>query len=493
MSLDLHWILDIVALVPLSVVFISMLFFRKSAQISSLIGISIALLLSICIGFEWQITDMFNILFASLLLTLNVAYVILPGLMFNSLIRRQGLTRSLAQWIFQLPISKEAKTLLILLGLAPAVESLTGFGISIFLTIPILYSLYSLNKTMQLGLISIHIMPWGTLGLATLIGSMLTGLESQKLGILTSWTSSLIFPYLGVVSAYLISETHHIKNMTLAFVLGSLLSLHLIICNQFLNVEVAGVISGFCVCIIGLYFLKKGSLQLKQGLVLFFPYMILLGFVLIQRMIPGLYETLSEIWVLKTQDVSFRPLTSPGTLLILVILTLLMFKPSCYIHINMKEVFQKSKKAITGIGLFLLLSQILVQTEMLDALINQVRHVFTQKQILILSPFLGMLSGLTTGSNVGGNALLINAQYKLGNNEGLSGLLAALQNSSAGHAVFSSIPMILLFLEILRDQSGKKVPPEYKVLRFTLLILIGILILLSLTGYILAQIMGYVS
>ena len=129
-------------------------------------------------------------------------------------------------------------------------------------------------------------------------------------------------------------------------------------------------------------------------------------------MIPGFYNKLSQIWVLKAGGVSMSPLTSPGLLLAVVTLALFIYRPSC--SINMKEVLNKSKKPLLGMGLFFVLSQILVQTGMLKALISQIGHVFSDIQIVLISPMLGILSGLATGSNVGGNALLIKAQYEIG-------------------------------------------------------------------------------
>ena len=486
-----YQITDIAALMPLAVVFISMLLLRKSAVFSNILGICVACLISIYIGFQWQATHILNTIFASMLLTLTVALVIIPGFTFNSLFRSHGFAHNLTKWIEELPINREAKTLLILLGLAPAIESLTGFGVSLFLTISVLYPLYSLKKTAQLGALSMNIMPWGTLAMATVIGGMLIHHDPQELGFLTSLTSALIYPYIGIISALVISDRNQTKNIILGFFIGSLLSLSLIISNWLLNTEVAGVISGFIVCIIGLYFLKNGPIKFKQGLILLLPYLILLGLVFFQRIIPGFYENLSQVWILTAGSVSVSPFTSPGILLALVTLALFIYKPSH--SINIKEILKKSKHPLLGMGLFFILSQVLVQTGMLRALVSQIGRIFSDTQIVLISPILGALSGLATGSNVGGNALLIKAQYEMGiessGNEQLAILLTALQNSGAGHAVFASIPMIILLLGILRDESDGKAPAENEILRFTLRITFGILIILSTAGYVLMHMM----
>lgn len=492
MAPDVHRIVDFSALLPLAIVFISMLALRTSAMMSSAIGIGAAVLVSIYADFDWQPRHVLRILGASGLLTMAVALVIVPGLSFNSLVRSHGVARRLAQWVQELPVSREAKTLLVVLGLAPAVESLTGFGVSLFLTVSIIYPLYPLRKTAQLGLLSMNIMPWGTLGMATVIGAMLIGGDAQKLGALTSLTSAAVYPYLGVAAACVVADEHRTRHVLLGFALGSLLALSLIVSSRLLNVEAAGVASGFFVCAVGLWILKDGVVQLRQGLVLLVPYASLLGLVLVQRITPGLHESLAEVWVLSVGDVSVSPLASPGILLALVTLMLLVHKPGH--RINAKEVFRKSRKTLLGMWLFLVLSQILVQTGMLKVLATQTGKVLTVTQMVLASPSLGVLSGLITGSNVGGNALLIDLQHQLGRaigaSENLAGLLAALQNSGAGHAVFSSVPMILLLLGILRDESGGRAPAEHDVLRFTLQVIIGVVILLSAAGYALARVMG---
>ena len=487
-----HRIADLFGLLPLAIVLICMLALRTSAVMSSAVGIGAAVLVSICADFDWQPHHVLRILGASGLLTMAVALVIVPGFSLNSLVRSHGMTHRLAQWVQELPVSRETKALLVVLGLAPAVESLTGFGVSLFLTVSIIYPLCSLRKTAQLGLISMNIMPWGTLGMATVVGAMLIGGDAQKLGALTSLTSAAIYPYFGVAAACVVADEHRTKYALLGLALGSLLALSLIVSSRLLNVEAAGVASGFVVCAVGLWILKDGVVRIRQGMVLLVPYASLLGLVLVQRITPGLHESMAEIWVLSAGGVSLSPLASPGILLVLVALVLLVRKPRH--RINASEVFRKSRKTLLGMWLFLVLSQILVQTGMLEVLAIQVGKVLTVTQMVFVAPLLGVLSGLITGSNVGGNVLLIDLQHQLGQaigaSENLAALLVALQNSGAGHAVFSSVPVILLLLGILRDESGGQAPAEYDVLRFTLQMIIGVVILLSVAGYVLARAMG---
>ena len=491
MSAETTWIRDVAVIVPIAVVATGMLVVRTSALTASVLGIGTAVLMSLWAGFEWRPANVREMVFASLLLTANVAMVIVPGLAFSALVRRHGLTRGLARWVRRLPVSREGKTLLVVLGLAPAIESLTGFGVSMFVTVPILYPLYSWARTARLGLLSMNIMPWGTLGLATSVGAMLVGRESGHLGVLTGFTSALVFPYIGAVTAWYVSDRPDGRRLMLGLGLGGLLSLALIVCNWLLGVEAAGVVSGAVVSVVGLVFLKSGAVRLRPGLLVLWPYMLLLALVLVQRLTPGLHAGLAEAWVLRADGVRFSPLTSPGILMALAATTLFFRRPSR--RIDVKNILVKASTILASVGLFLLLSQVLVQTGMLDSFVARMGRGLTEAQMIVVSVLLGGLSGFTTGSNVGGNALLVAAQYRAGlaggGGEDTAGLLAALQNSGAGHAVFSSLPIIVLLLGILRDESGGAGPAEHELLRFALRTVLGIVLLITVAGLLLAKIL----
>ena len=66
-------------------------------------------------------------------------------------------------------LKPENKALILLLGFLPAVESLTGFGVSLFLGVPIFLKLFPQKKALKLSVLGMNIMPWGTLALATII------------------------------------------------------------------------------------------------------------------------------------------------------------------------------------------------------------------------------------------------------------------------------------------------------------------------------------
>ena len=87
----------------------------------------------------------------------------------------------------------DAQVLFIVLGLAPLLEAMTGFGVSLIATVPLLMSLFSRPVGMRLALTGMAIMPWGTLELATAIGALLTGVPAATLGSHSALLSAPVF------------------------------------------------------------------------------------------------------------------------------------------------------------------------------------------------------------------------------------------------------------------------------------------------------------
>ena len=93
--------------------------------------------------------------------------------------------------------------------------------------------------------------------------------------------------------------------------------------------------------------------------------------------------------------------------------------------------------------------------------------VFTSA-ILTISAALGMLSGNITGSNVGGNALMMTLQQSIGASLDNGLLFAAVQNSAAGFAVFTSSAIVVLTMTIAKNFERNSVVSEHQLVAFGL-------------------------
>jgi lactate permease len=485
----INLLISICALLPIVSVILCILLFKKNSVFSSFFGLIIAIFISFSFNqYKIDFLQFVEAAKSAFILSLSAILVIVPGLYLNGVIREQKYIDKITYWVENLPISPANKSLILLTGFLPAVESLTGFGVSLFLSVPIFLKLFPSNIALKLSLLGMNIMPWGTLALATVIGSSLLQEMPAKLGTLTSLTSSIIFPYLALASLYVIGSKKTLyKHAVTAIFLGVSLSLFLFVSNYFLSAETAGVISGIVTGLIGIYisYPKKSQIKNLFSLVFlrtFLPYFLVLLIIGITNLIQPVDLFISQLLVLKSQTVKFSLFASPGITLILVSLIMQAIKP---VKISIPAILSKSRNACLSITTFLLLSQVMLQSGMIKNLATSISQYAGAQLFTVLSPLIGMMSGFVTGSNTGGNALLIAAQQKLGDEWGQGLLFSAAHNSGAGHAVFSSIPIIVLVLTIFKDEafSDHLAVEESSLLTFTLKVSIGIYfsILLSLS------------
>jgi len=480
---------SICALLPIIAVILCILVFKKTSVFSSCFGLILAIFVSILFHrYRIDLSQFIEASTSAFILSLSAIFVILPGLYLNGVIREQKYIDRITHWVEILPIPPANKALILLTGFLPAVESLTGFGVSLFLSVPIFLKLFPSDTALKISLLGMNIMPWGTLALATVIGSSLIQEIPAKLGTLTSLTSFIIFPYLALASLYVLGGKNTLyKHALTAIFLGVSLSTFLFLNNYFFAAETAGVISGIVTGLIGIYISYPNKSQIKDlfnlsFLQTFLPYFLVLLIIATTNLIQPIHLFISNILVLKSQNVHFSLFASPGITLILVSLIMQAMKP---VKVSIPAILFKSRNACLSITTFLLLSQVMLQSGMIKNLATSISQYAGVQLFTVLSPLIGMMSGFVTGSNTGGNALLIAVQQKLGDEWGQGLLFSAAHNSGAGHAVFSSIPIIVLVLTIFKDEafSDHLAVEESSLLTFTLKASIGIYfsILLSLS------------
>ena len=214
------------SLLPIISVIFCLLYGKKNAVFSSLVGLGVTGFLIISID-SYTVTgkQLLDIATSTFILSLSAIIVIIPGLYLNSVISKQKTIDNMTAWIEKIPLKPENKALILLLGFLPAVESLTGFGVSLFLGVPIFLKLFPQKKALKLSVLGMNIMPWGTLALATIIGSTLIQQPLKKLGTITSLTSFIVFPYIALVSLHVIGGFKALRRFAiLALFLGLALS-----------------------------------------------------------------------------------------------------------------------------------------------------------------------------------------------------------------------------------------------------------------------------
>lgn len=141
----------------------------------------------------WRSTTLLAATEDTAVLFASTAFVIVPGLTFVIVIERLGVNLALSQWVRSLGLRPGDQLVFIVLGLAPLLEAMTGFGVSLIATVPLLLSLFERRVALRIALAGMAIMPWGTLGLATVIGASLSHLDASALASTSALTSAPVF------------------------------------------------------------------------------------------------------------------------------------------------------------------------------------------------------------------------------------------------------------------------------------------------------------
>lgn len=374
----------------------------------------------------------------TVLLTASAGAVIAAGLFFVEATGHRGATEAIGTWVRGLPGGSGLKTTALVVGLAPLLESLTGFGVSLVVVVPAALAMLPRAAALRTSLVALNVMPWGTLGLATLVGAQLAGLKPAELGPASALTSAGVFP-LAAVLASALAGARHAAVLLGSAALGALFSGVLWLANTFLGVAVAGVLAGLATLAAALLALRLRGHRLPPPPAAAWPYAALLAAALMQQIALQRFPALADLTIDGSTN-GWAPLTSPALALLAAGLLAQRGAPAS------DMVRAASRRGLTPVGallLFVLMAQLMAQGGMVQSLTGLLRTA-SGDAALALTAGLGLVAGYMTGSNVGGNALLMAPAVALGEAVGKPLLFAAVQNSAAGHAVLAAVPMVAL-------------------------------------------------
>ncbi|WP_067547741.1 hypothetical protein [Nocardia crassostreae] len=564
------WVL---AVIPLLVVLGMITGWRRPAHWAAAAGVSVA---AVLVWWRPEFTmpedGLTGAAAGAGLLVLNAAAVMLPGVYLSQVFTRRGVDRDLREWVRALPLSGPAKIALMVAGIAPMVEALTGFGVSLLVTVPVLLALAPPATALRQAMLGMNIMPWGTLGLATVIGAALTGLPVTTLGSATAVTSAAVFPLVTVWAVLLARPRRRLRAATLAAGAGLLLATGLLICNRLGLVSPAGVLAGLFTTTIGLALcairrrgavtpdpapatsgakaesavalassesvvsgtMQTSSESVASGVVhtssgsaasgvalttsgsvafgaaqvissatdrsssgepvveaelepagrllpphaVLSAYGLVLGGIAVLRAATAVGVPALE---LRAGGASFALLSSPCPALLIAALLLDRGRP----HVpDLRAALVRAGRPLLALTGFVVLGRLLADTGMIAAVGGAVATA-PPLAIALAAPALAMAGGFVTGSNVGGDVLMMPLQQQLAP-AGLDTWFAAIQNSGAGHAVFTSLPMIMLILAVAGDRAASV--SDHHLLRFGLRVAAAIYAVLAAAAIIVVSV-----
>jgi len=389
------------------------------------------------------------------ILELLVGLVIFPGILFVEGTNRGGSQRALVRAIETLNLEPARKVILIAVGIGVMMESLTGYGVSMFVTVPLLLKEVSRGRAIYLALIGMSLMSWGALSITALLGAELAGLAAHVLASEMLFTSGPIAAVLPLFCLVFMPNVT-IKNAIYALVSGVVLVSGIAVSSHYVGVEIAGVGGGLAV-IVFVILSSDGARSFVKSITTpeIRPYGLLIIMVVLQKAVFPIFSDAGITLVVETERVSFHVLNSPGIPLFLVfIYCFLSFPPEKRFargYVVFKHAVTRSWPALTSIFAFLMTARLLVEIESIQSLANLV-STYGLYSAAVFTAVLGAIGSYVTGSGTASTALFMVSAVATGDSLNAIPLFASLQLSAGAHAGVASLPIIAILLAALPNE-----------------------------------------
>ncbi len=367
----------------------------------------------------------------ALLLALEVGAILLGGIAFDELTRQTGTVTQLASRLQRLVPNPSRFVLLVVLGLTPFFESITGFGIGAVIAVSLLravgYRGAPLGILSLLGLVAV---PWGALAPGTLVAARLTGLSFTQLGIASALLSLPLFLLSGLVALALAAGRDGLRTAwPLLLQAGLALWLGISAANAVFGTPLAGALGSLFAIAALLGNSLRHSLD-RNFLRAFSPYGVLIGLLLLGRITaPALAPIAPSVASVTTH---------PAVALALACLALWRRdRPSRPLALWLLPAIRRWRPAASTTLLFLGLGSVLIASGLTTELARLIATLRTG--VFLAVPWLAGFGGFFTGSNTGANAMFAAAQHHTAGLLGLSPLLLiGVHNVAASWATMAS-------------------------------------------------------
>ena len=174
----------------------------------------------------------------------RVLYVLFGGLSLYNLLSAGGAVLGVSEFLGRLEPEKEALALVVVIGAAPFFESVTGFGVAVVISAPILLGAgFSPLRAAVLSSWGQCAVPWGALGVGTVIGADLAGLSFGYLSDLSAFLNLPLYPIYGVAAVALAGGWGTVRSRgTEAAFLGLVAGVGTLVTSLYFIPEISGAI-----------------------------------------------------------------------------------------------------------------------------------------------------------------------------------------------------------------------------------------------------------
>lgn len=360
---------------------------------------------------------------------MEVLLIVAGGLLLSEVLRQAGGQAALASWIRGRAGQGVGAILLVVHGVTPFAESLTGFGIGVTIGIPLLAHFgLPARKVAVIGLLGLCAVPWGSMGPGTLIAATMSGLSFHDLGVASAAISIIPFVVTGVTAAWLAASPKERGKAVLQGALsGVALTLAIAAANLLFGTAPAGALGALAMIVLHVLFghRRSSGLGLETiGRRALWSYAILLGGVL------------AAGWAVRATGLSenWRYLGSPALWLFIAAAWFARGRPAPQ---SLHKTWTSWRQVAPVTGLFILLGILMAVSGMAAHLARTLAGAGTA--YLAAAPFVGAVGGFVTGSNAGANAMFATTQAEIARSLGVDVLwFMAIHNVAAAFLLMAS-------------------------------------------------------
>lgn len=411
-------------------------------------------------------------------LVAEVALILLGGVGLAEGMARSGAQDRIARWLSDAEQGADRTVMLLLLvyGMTPFMESVTGFGLGVVITAPLLIRLgLTPVRAVVTGLLGLVTVPWGSLAPGTLVAAQLGGVGFTELGIATALLTPIVMAVSAAVVLRLNLQRIRLRDVALAALTIAVATLALLAAHALVGPPLAGVVAGAAVVavLLALLRIRRGALPrvdraLGRALA---PHAVLAAGILGATGLLALVTAPSGASGAGVESGggadAWGWLTSPA----------LWSLVAASVGVAMAPIGASERRALLLAALrrwvpiagnaivFLMMGIVLATAGMAGHLAAAAASV--GPGFVATIPVLGALGGYLTGSNTGAAAMLSSATASSAAGLGASPLaVLAGQNAAGSFAIIASPPRIALAV-------GVALPPGERLPRRALGLLIG--------------------
>lgn len=427
------------ALASLPLVVVSVLLaVRVSALRAALAGILIALGL-VATAFRDRTDDLLPGLVSWLPTAVEVVVIIGGGIALARVMILSGAQDVLARWLGRMTGGAVTTALLVVHGVTPFAESVTGFGVGVLVGVPLLAAAgFSPHRAAVLGLLGLCAVPWGALGPGNIVAARLIGSTPEAVGLATAWPNVVVTVGVGVAAVLMIPPGRTVRAVVAAVASGLVLATGILLSSLFIGMAPSGALGGLLAVAVHLAWRRLHGAPVtlpREVCRALAPYAVLLVGILASTLavtrldLTGPWSAVSSpaLWLVLTCvfAVGWLGLDAGTTRPLLGEVT----------HLWRQTALPTA--AFLGLGVLMVLGGLTVPIgDAIEA---------SGPVALVVGPAVGAFGGFVTGSGAGSNSMFAAAQAAVAEGIGVSQLaFVGVQNAAAGMLTMASPARVLL-------------------------------------------------